>query len=624
MSKYKRLDACPKTFLIKYHNEAIDDAQLYVYEYSANNSTEYGYTLYAQGNMPGIRKDVYLGYEDANNIFEGKLSEAISNQGGNFQLDCNDDQCSGHFSFSGTDETTGAPIKFSLNTCTQDRLITFSYKNTSIFQIQQTYKKELKIGDVLYSTADEKLTLDAQTNGANNTPIAICVIPDVYENLKNGDESADGVHTARFVSINYMNYDTPATGSKEAQLMYFGNHQVTIGNTRGGTDETSYVGGIWNTKRCVFKATNQDKTSGKVDNNQGEGYCAPACCCDRYSTPGTKQGDWYLPMPGELYQLANNKTVINEKRTALVGSGFSESDDYYWGSREDTVFNEYIINLINGGIGYCSKGVTGYALCFLAVEVPSFNIPSFKPSVNMDPVKLDASSSKKKPAVADILYSTKDGKLTLDAQTNSVDNTPIAICVIPEVTENFKNGDESAGGVHTARFVSINYMDYKTPATGSKEAQVMYFGNYGTTIGNVKGGIDKTSYIGGKWNTQQCLSKTANQDPYIYAGVTSNEGEGYCAPACCCVAYSTPGTKSGDWYLPMLGELYQIYANKAAINEKRTALVDSGFSENYSYWSSRENSSTGGYCVRLYNGIIGAGYGKNGSIYVLAFLALEV
>ena len=141
MSKYKRLVACPKTFSIKYHNEAIDDAQLYVYEYPANNSTEYDYTLYALGNMPGIRKDVYLGYEDANNIFEGKLSEAISNQGGNFQLDCNYDQCSGHFSFSGTDETTGAPIKYSLNTCTYDRLIIFSYKNTPIFRIVQYYKK---------------------------------------------------------------------------------------------------------------------------------------------------------------------------------------------------------------------------------------------------------------------------------------------------------------------------------------------------------------------------------------------------------------------------------------------------------------------------------------------------
>ena len=36
-------------------------------------------------------------------------------------------------------------------------------------------------------------------------------------------------------------------------------------------------------------------------------------------------------------------------------------------------------------------------------------------SVNMSPVKLDASSSKKKPAVADVLYSTADGKLTLGA-----------------------------------------------------------------------------------------------------------------------------------------------------------------------------------------------------------------
>ena len=369
MSKYKRLDACPKTFLIKYHNEAIDDAQLYVYEYPANNSTEYGYTLYAQGNMPGIRKDVYLGYEDANNIFEGKLSEAISNQGGNFQLDCNDDQCSGHFSFSGTDETTGAPIKFSLNTCTQDRLITFSYKNTPIFRIQQTYKKELKIGDVLYSTADEKLTLYAQTNGANNTPIAICVIPDVYENFEKGDESEGGVHTARFVSLNYMNYNTPATGSKEAQLMYFGNYGVEIGNVKGGTDETSYVGGKWNTKRCIFKATNQDKTSDKVNNNGGEGYCAPACCCDRYSTPGTKPGDWYLPMPGELYELYANKTVINEKRTYIKGSGFIESTQY-WSSRESSSSDEYAVYLGNGKVtSHYKNNFDVYVLGFLAVEV---------------------------------------------------------------------------------------------------------------------------------------------------------------------------------------------------------------------------------------------------------------
>ena len=250
-------------------------------------------------------------------------------------------------------------------------------------------------------------------------------------------------------------------------------------------------------------------------------------------------------------------------------------------------------------------------------------------SVNMSPVKLDASSSKKTPAVADVLYSTADGKLTLDAQTNSVNNTPIAICVIPEVTENFKNGDDSTGAVKTARFVSLNYMNHNTPTTGSDytpktesgNTQHMHFGNYGTTIGNVKGGTDKTAYVGGKWNTQQCLSKATNQDQNICYGVTNNSGTGYCAPVCCCVAYSTPGTKPGDWYLPMPGELYQIYANQTAINEKRTAIKGSGFSSSIGYWSSREYSSRHEYGANLRGRI--AYSDKRYDPCVLGFLALE-
>ena len=255
---------------------------------------------------------------------------------------------------------------------------------------------------------------------------------------------------------------------------------------------------------------------------------------------------------------------------------------------------------------------------------PGSNCLKLNP-VNMSPVKLDASSSKKKPTVADVLYSTANGKLTLDAQTNGVNNTPIAICVIPEVTENFKNGDNSEGAVKTARFVSLNYMNQDTPTTGNKDdVKGMHFGNYGTTIGNVKGGTDETSYVGGKWNTQQCLSKATNQDQNICYGVTNNSGTGYCAPACCCVAYSTPGTKPGDWYLPMPGELYQIYANKTAINEKRTAIKGSGFTQRYYYWSSREDSSNREYYVDLNNGNIYTIYYKNNDCFVLGFLALEV
>ena len=246
-----------------------------------------------------------------------------------------------------------------------------------------------------------------------------------------------------------------------------------------------------------------------------------------------------------------------------------------------------------------------------------------QPSVNMEPVKLDVSSIQKKPAVADVLYSTANGKLTLDAQTNSVNNIPIAICVIPEVTENFENGDDSTGAVKTARFVSLNYMSYITPTTGNKDTQYMCFGNYGTTIGNVKGGTKSTAYIGGKWNTQQCLSKATNQDQNICGGVTNNSGYGYCAPACCCVAYSTPGTKPGDWYLPMPGELYQIQANKTDINEKRTTIKGSGFNMDNYYWSSREYTNSHEYYVYFGTRYI-QGNTKNSNSCVLGFLALEV
>ena len=366
---YTKLSNCPVTFTIKKHNDAIMDSSLCVIEIQSwtegSIHKDYVYDLFY---TYGTKKQIYLGYEDTNKIFTNKLSSVITTQVTTLESDTNG--CSAK-AYLIQNDNTGAPIKYSLNKCTQDRLITFSYKNTPIFKINQTYKKQMTfvVGDVLYSTADEELTLDAQTNGVNNTPIAICVIPDVYENLKNGDESAGGVHTARFVSINYMNYDTPATGSKEAQPMIFGNYGTTIGNVKGGIDQTSYIGGKWNTKRCVFKATNQDKTSDKVENKSDAGYCAPACCCERYSTPGTKQGDWYLPSVGELYQIYANKTVIYEKRKTLVGSGFSDAGNY-WSSRENSSNYEYSVGLNFGGIadGYY-KSFYNNVLAFLSLEV---------------------------------------------------------------------------------------------------------------------------------------------------------------------------------------------------------------------------------------------------------------
>ena len=72
-------------------------------------------------------------------------------------------------------------------------------------------------------------------------------------------------------------------------------------------------------------------------------------------------------MPGELYQIFANKTAINEKRTAIKGSGFS--DNYYWSSREGSSNGEYRVDLINGNFAYSFKLNHLYVLGFLALEV---------------------------------------------------------------------------------------------------------------------------------------------------------------------------------------------------------------------------------------------------------------
>ena len=74
-------------------------------------------------------------------------------------------------------------------------------------------------------------------------------------------------------------------------------------------------------------------------------------------------------MPGELYQIYENKTAINEKRTVIKGSGFSESE-YYWSSREYSRGSECFVYLRTGYCNYYGKdSLNCYVLGFLALEV---------------------------------------------------------------------------------------------------------------------------------------------------------------------------------------------------------------------------------------------------------------
>lgn len=139
-SNYIKKDNCPVTFTIKKHNDAIMDSSLCVIETQSWAESglhkDYVYDLFY---TYGTKKQIYLGYEDTNKIFTNKLSSVITTQVTTLESDTAG--CSAK-AYLIQNDNTGAPIKYSLNKCTANRIITFSYKNRPIFKINQTYTAE--------------------------------------------------------------------------------------------------------------------------------------------------------------------------------------------------------------------------------------------------------------------------------------------------------------------------------------------------------------------------------------------------------------------------------------------------------------------------------------------------
>ena len=99
--------------------------------------------------------------------------------------------------------------------------------------------------------------------------------------------------------------------------------------------------GVSNTNIIIGLATAQSdwKTATSITNSYDSGYYPAACCCWRYSTVGTVQGDWYLPACGELGYLCARFKTINNAIQYLIDLGFSDSCSLvainnFWSSSE--------------------------------------------------------------------------------------------------------------------------------------------------------------------------------------------------------------------------------------------------------------------------------------------------
>ena len=126
--------------------------------------------------------------------------------------------------------------------------------------------------------------------------------------------------------------------------------------------------GITNTTTLINLATGQSdwKTASTITDGSGSGYSPSACCCWRFHTDGTKQGDWYLPACGELGYMISRSKAINEvisKITTAYGSSYGVSinmggEDYYYCSSSE--YNSYTVRAIDPRSGYVGVNYKSY------------------------------------------------------------------------------------------------------------------------------------------------------------------------------------------------------------------------------------------------------------------------
>ena len=116
------------------------------------------------------------------------------------------------------------------------------------------------------------------------------------------------------------------------------------------------------------------RTASTITNNSGDNYLPAACCCWRYHTEGTQQGDWYLPACGELGYIMPPFNKINEAITKMrnaYGSSVGVTLDtinYYWSSSEYSSNRARYVYTGNGRVSDYGKVDTNCVRAFLRVK----------------------------------------------------------------------------------------------------------------------------------------------------------------------------------------------------------------------------------------------------------------
>lgn len=276
----------------------------------------------------------------------------------------------------------------------------------------------------------------------------------------------------------------------------------------------------------------------------------------------------------------NKKTTVNQfvvtiqKFAILIYRILSDKFNYRLSQRSLSVNIENenglpMSHLHKGYLDYVYKTIMGLPLS--VDEECDVNKTNY--SITKAPRLSPLSKKKLKDMeVGDVLYSTRNGELVLDEETNGKRNIPIAIYV----TMNRWS--------HCPCFVSIRYISNINPKSGSIMPVEMYFGGYGNYT-ELKHGDSNDNEDPLDLNSQiyDYLNKRSSDCFSTKKFVRNEFGTDHIPPVQSCYHFSPHGTKKGQWYIPNLEQLHELYDNIEEINQTRKNLGYEELAECYFY-----------------------------------------
>ena len=180
-------------------------------------------------------------------------------------------------------------------------------------------------------------------------------------------------------------FSTVTSLDGESNYFYNDSHRYALSpfNADGSRNEAYYTtvystanalsdfDGVGNTKVLTDLATSQSdwKTANTITNNSGAGYYPAACCCWRFHTAGTDQGQWYLPAAGELGYVINRFNAINETINKILSVYSSvavvavRTFSSYWSSSGCSADSARGLGTYGGGVYEYSRENYGIHVC---------------------------------------------------------------------------------------------------------------------------------------------------------------------------------------------------------------------------------------------------------------------